>query len=169
MKQGKNAVIGRAAEKDFGEIVAQRRRPAPAFAAQNCAYQIVGGCNAQSAVTPHTCHKSYSLHRLVCQRRRSGFVALRGGESMNQAAWLQRSGSSGGIGGGTRSRIPRRLPRRVPRPAADRALHRAGDGDRRGPDHCERDTVLAAVKDAARRLTRWPKRAILDGGCARRH
>ena len=30
------------------------------------------------------------------------------------------------------------------------------------------DAVLAAVKDAARRLRRWPKRAILDRGCARR-
>jgi hypothetical protein len=29
--------------------------------------------------------------------------------------------------------------------------------------------VLATVKDAARRLQRWPKRAILDRGCARRH
>jgi hypothetical protein len=42
-------------------------------------------------------------------------------------------------------------------------------GDRRGPDHRKRDTVLATVKDAARRLRRWPKRAILDRGCARRH
>src|SRR5262249_8866242 len=31
------------------------------------------------------------------------------------------------------------------------------------------DTVLAAVKDAARRRRRWPKRAILDRGCARCH
>jgi hypothetical protein len=49
-----------------------------------------------------------------------------------------------------------------------RALHRAGGADRRGPDHHKRDTVLAAVKDAARRLRRWPA-AILDRGCARRH
>jgi len=29
-------------------------------------------------------------------------------------------------------------------------------GDHRGPDCRKRDTVLAAVKDAARRLQRWP-------------
>ena len=44
-------------------------------------------------------------------------------------------------------------PRRVPRPATDCALLRA---DRSGPDRQKRDTVLAAVKDAARRLRRWP-------------
>jgi hypothetical protein len=32
----------------------------------------------------------------------------------------------------------------------------------------QRDTVLDAVKDAARRLWRWPS-AILDGVCARHH
>ena len=32
----------------------------------------------------------------------------------------------------------------------------ARDGDHRGPDCRKRDTVLAAVKDAARRLQRWP-------------
>src|SRR5258708_2455335 len=37
------------------------------------------------------------------------------------------------------------------------------------PTCASSDTMLAAVKDAARRLRRWPKRAILDGGCARRH
>ena len=36
------------------------------------------------------------------------------------------------------------------------------------PTTLERDTVLAAVKDASRRLRRWPA-AILDRGCARRH
>ncbi len=41
-----------------------------------------------------------------------------------------------------------------------------GDG---GPVLHKRDTVLAAVKDAARRRRRWPKRAILDRGCARCH
>src|SRR5258708_23927853 len=53
-----------------------------------------------------------------------------------------------------------------------RALYRAGGGDRRRPDHPQRDTVLAAVKA-------WPgggrdrrpggATAILDGVCARRH
>ena len=38
----------------------------------------------------------------------------------------------------------------------------------RGPDQRKRDTVLAAVKDATRRLRRWPA-AILDSVCARRH
>jgi hypothetical protein len=41
--------------------------------------------------------------------------------------------------------------------------------DRRSPDGREGDAVLAAVQDAPRRLRRWPKRAILDRGCARRH
>jgi hypothetical protein len=36
------------------------------------------------------------------------------------------------------------------------------------PTTLERDTVLAAAKDASRRLRRWPA-AILDGACARRH
>src|ERR1700688_1557825 len=49
-----------------------------------------------------------------------------------------------------------------------RALQRARRRDRAAPDHPKRDTVLAAVKDAARRLRRWPA-AILDSGCARRH
>ena len=51
------------------------------------------------------------------------------------------------------------------RPALPCALQRARRRDRRGPDHPERDTVLAAVKDATRRRWRWPA-AILDGGCA---
>ncbi len=47
---------------------------------------------------------------------------------------------------------------------------RAGTSQGRcGPDPRKRDTVLAAVKDASRRLRRWPKRAILDCGCARCH
>ena len=37
------------------------------------------------------------------------------------------------------------------------------------PSCTSSDTVLAAVKDAARRHRRWPKRAILDRGCARCH
>jgi hypothetical protein len=37
------------------------------------------------------------------------------------------------------------------------------------PSCTSSDTVLAAVKDAARRRRRWPKRAILDRGCARCH
>ena len=48
------------------------------------------------------------------------------------------------------------------------ARYRAGRSDRIGPDHPKRDTVLAAVKDAARRRSRWPA-AILDRGCARCH
>jgi hypothetical protein len=36
------------------------------------------------------------------------------------------------------------------------------------PTTLERDTVLAAAKDASRRLRRCPA-AILDGACARRH
>ena len=38
-----------------------------------------------------------------------------------------------------------------------------------GRDPRKRDTVLAAVKDASRRLRRWPKGAIRDCGCARCH
>ena len=38
------------------------------------------------------------------------------------------------------------------------ALHRGGRADRRAPDHPERDTVLAAVKDAGRAATgAWPR------------
>ena len=66
------------------------------------------------------------------------------------------------------ARVPRRHARRVPRPATPRALQRPGGRDRAGPNSPQRDTVLAAVKDAARRLRRWPS-AILDGVCARRH
>jgi hypothetical protein len=52
--------------------------------------------------------------------------------------------------------------------AATNARHTVTAGDHRSPDHRKCDTVLATVKDAARRLPRWPKRAILDRGCARR-
>src|SRR6266852_1617269 len=48
-------------------------------------------------------------------------------------------------------------------------LREPNNNARRGPDQHERDTVLAAVKDATRRLWRWPKGAILDSVCARRH
>jgi hypothetical protein len=54
---------------------------------------------------------------------------------------------------------------------AHAALRAAARRARRSPRSRprKRDTVLAAVKDAARRLRRWRKRAILDGACARRH
>ena len=63
--------------------------------------------------------------------------------------------------------VPRRHPRGVPRPALPCALQRARRRDRRGPDHPKRDTVLAAVKDAAP-PTADGAAAILDGDCARR-
>jgi hypothetical protein len=43
------------------------------------------------------------------------------------------------------------------------ALQRSRRTARAAPDSRKRDIVLAAVKDAARRLRRWPT-AILDGG-----
>jgi hypothetical protein len=51
------------------------------------------------------------------------------------------------------------LPRSTARSGSH--AHRAGDGGRRGPDHRECDTVLVTVKDAARRLRRCTKRAML--------
>lgn len=59
---------------------------------------------------------------------------------------------------------------RQPQAPSFRPTLRAGASQVRcGPNPRKRDTVLAAVKDASRRLWRWPKGAILDGGCARCH
>jgi len=59
---------------------------------------------------------------------------------------------------------------RLPQVPSFRPPLRAGARPVRwGPDPRKRDTVLAAVKDASRRLRRWPKGAILDCGCARCH
>jgi hypothetical protein len=59
---------------------------------------------------------------------------------------------------GAGASVPRRHPRGVPRPAMDRVLRRARSTDQRGPAPQKRDTVFAAVKDATRRLRRWPLR-----------
>jgi hypothetical protein len=67
-------------------------------------------------------------------------------------------------------REPNKGALRQPQVPSFRPPLRAGTSQVRcGPDPRKRDTVLAAVKDASRRLRRWPKRAILDCGCARRH
>ena len=59
---------------------------------------------------------------------------------------------------------------RLPQVPSFRPPLRAGARPVRwGRDPRKRDTVLAAVKDASRRLRRWPKGAILDCGCARCH
>jgi hypothetical protein len=67
-------------------------------------------------------------------------------------------------------RKPNKGALRRPQVPSFRPPLRAGTSQVRcGPDPPKRDTVLAAVKDASRRLRRWPKGAILDCGCARRH
>ncbi len=67
-------------------------------------------------------------------------------------------------------REPNKGALRQPQVPSFRPPLRAGTSQVRcGPDPRKRDTVLAAVKDASRRLRRWPKRAILDCGCARCH
>src|SRR5207302_7548845 len=43
------------------------------------------------------------------------------------------------------------------------------DKDHRGPDPPQRDAGPAPVKEATRRLRRWPKRPSLTGVCAGRH
>jgi len=59
---------------------------------------------------------------------------------------------------------------RLPQVPSFRPPLRAGARPVRwGRDPRKRDTVLAAVKDASRRLRRWPKGAIRDCGCARCH
>lgn len=69
---------------------------------------------------------------------------------------------------GARSRapVPRWRPGGVPRPALPGPLRRRGPAPAGRPDRRQRDIVLAAVKDAARRRRRWPA-AILDRACAR--
>ena len=67
-------------------------------------------------------------------------------------------------------RKPNKGTLRQPQVPSFRPPPRAGTSQVRcGPEPRKRDTVLAAVKDASRRLRRWPKGAILDCGCARRH
>src|SRR5260221_9773415 len=67
-------------------------------------------------------------------------------------------------------RKPKKGARPQPQVPSFRPPLRAGTSQVRcGPDPRKRDTVLAAVKDASRRLRRWPKRAILDCGGARGH
>jgi hypothetical protein len=60
--------------------------------------------------------------------------------------------------------LSRLLPSDISRASCAPGRTRVARRDRGGPDCRKRDTVLATVKDAARRLRRWPKRAILDRG-----
>ena len=69
------------------------------------------------------------------------------------------------------ARISGRHARGVPRPATAGALQRRGRRARRGPDHCQRDTVLAAVKAWPGEGRAWGSdgaTASLDRVCARR-
>jgi len=63
--------------------------------------------------------------------------------------------------------VGRRSPHRPQVPLRSTGISRHGQSSQSRPG--QRDTVLATVKDATRRPWRWPKRAILDGVCARCH
>jgi transposase len=97
------------------------------------------------------------------QARKRATLALAGRASQAQAA--QARGHRAG-----QQECPHHLEADGQRGTLQSSARRGGQGrGDGGPVLHKRDTVLAAVKDAARRRRRWPKRAILDRGCARCH
>jgi len=97
------------------------------------------------------------------EARKRATLALAGRASQAQAA--QARGHRAG-----QQECPHHLEADGQRGTLQSSARRGGQGrGGGGPILHKRDTMLAAVKDAARRRRRWPKRAILDRGCARCH